>query len=136
MQTISIEMPVRHLVRICIALNETIPSREWEFDQDFEKIKAIVDATEGDTALLSEDDVCTLCKMFSDELDCYSEFLYDLCHGEVFDYEYLTDFVEDLSCICEGLQYLLDNSDFRKNFCELRTELLRQLRAQKRKVGR
>ena len=127
----TVKIPLSQLLRIKLAFSDTLPVGVDRFDNLVEKIEKRAMATKGETATLTAKEVSVLCELFGMELDIYSEVLYSFAKGDVLDYVPLLDYVEDLACICEGLQYLLNNADFQRHFYEMHHDLLQKQRAKK-----
>ena len=117
-----------HFHRIIVSLNDSIGDLEEDWSDVIDEFEGIERKCNGDFVELTEDTVQMLCSMYSLELQRYSEVLRDFAERDVLKFVPILDYVEELSCICEGLQYLLNNNDFQRNFWHLRRELLKEQR--------
>lgn len=126
-KTVKIYKP--HFHRIIVSLNDSLGCcLEEDWHEFIDELEGIEHDCQDDYVELDEDTVQTLCSMYSTELERYSVVLRDFADRDVLNYVPILDYVEELACICEGLQYLLNNRDFQGYFWHLRRELLKEQR--------
>ena len=128
MTTKTVRLYKPHFHRIIVSLNDSLGDLEEDWSEEIDAFFGIERECNGDFVVLAEDTVQMLCSMYSLELERYSEVLRDFAERDVLKFVPILDYVDELSCICEGLQYLLNNNDFQRNFWHLRRELLKEQR--------
>ena len=127
MTTKTVKISKSHFHRIIVSLNDSLGCcLEEDWHEFIDELEGIEHDCQDDYVELDEDTVQTLCSMYSTELERYSVVLRDFADRDVLNYVPILDYVEELACICEGLQYLLNNRDFQSFFWHLRRELLKE----------
>ena len=128
MKARTVQISKNEFHRIIVSLNDSLGCQEDDWDEFIDELEDIERECHGDLVVLDENTVQTLCSMYSTELERYSVVLRDFADHYVLHYVPILDYVEELACICEGLQYLMNNDDFQSYFWHLRRELLKEQR--------
>lgn len=122
----TVKIPVEHMCRIEVALHDSLGELDVWFSDHLEDVSKWSDKSKDGHVELGPQQIKILCKMFAIELNHYANVLHNFGTGNIASYTVILDYIEEMSCICECLQYLMENHQFQRHFFYAQDALMRK----------